>query len=414
MKIGTLYSSLVLDRDSRIYTGQSDPVSGNVILEFEAWDRKKGETTTKEFFGPVKITMVLEGDLKTEVDEEYIRSIPHPKYGDERKLFHQTHVLHNSQCRASVGEEKKFPFKLYFPERALPTPRQRMSGITEREWDVMPPTLKVEFAGPHGSGRTNVDYRLSVEVEIAGIEVDVASRGVSPTLNYRPANPEQRTPNPPRSFEQGFTVTSEEFIPESERPHGFRAKAKALMKDVEPPTYAFDLVWMNLPNDVQPGQPVLFKTRLRTNVESTTAKMLPEVTVQEGSIVLLGFCSIPTYESTKDSAEAKDLNDITLPLSNISPSGSFSKESDYSKKITIPPLPYLPCSFNTNSLSRYYKLRINMTLMVGGQKVTARRQFPVVVLPPSDHKTSRTSEPAQAGPSHSIGDDEQLPAYSEV
>ena len=80
MKIGTLYSSVLLDRDSRLYTGQLDPVSGNVVVEFKAWDRERGETDARELFGPLKIYVTLEGDLKTEVDEGYMHSISGPEY----------------------------------------------------------------------------------------------------------------------------------------------------------------------------------------------------------------------------------------------------------------------------------------------------------------------------------------------
>ena len=179
--------------------------------------------------------------------------------------------------------------------------------------------------------------------------------------------------------------------------------------------YAFDLVWLDLPSYVRPEQSIFFKIRLRTNAERTTSSIVPEVTVQEGAITLLGFCGIrvvPKYESAKDAAEVTDLNDITLPLSSISPNGAFSKENDYTKAIATPPLPDMPCSFNMERLSRYYKARINMTLMAGGQKVTARREFPVIVLPSSNHERSSASDSAQAGPSYNVGDDDQSPAYS--
>lgn len=414
MKIGTLYSSVTLDRESRIYTSPSDPVSGHVVLEFKAWDREKGETSTTELHGPLKINVVFEGNLSTSIDEDNtVRNVGMPDYGDVRSLFHKTHFVYEGQLRAAANERKAFPFTLFFPERAMPTPQQRKNGITEDRWDALPPSLKVDFAGMYGIGTALVDYQIKVQVETPGIEVDVASRGVLPALKYRPLLPEDVVPSPTGSFEQAFSVTSEEFIPHSERPQGFRAKAKALLKDVEPPTYAFDLLWAGLPEFVRPEQPIAFKVGLRTNVDRTTATSIPEVTIQDSSVTVLGFCGVrvmPKYESPKDAAEVKDANDFTLPIS-INPHGPFDKENDYTKALLTKPLPYLPCSFAIERLSRYYKVRINLTLMVGGQKVNARREFPVTVLSPMQDDNNGDSDTTTPAGSSNM-DTEQLPAYS--
>lgn len=415
MKVGTLYKAILLDRDNRTFCGSEDPVSGNVVLEFKAWDREKGATDTQELFGPLKVSITLQGSVKTEIDEDYIHRISEPEYRDVRTLFYETQVIYDGRLRVPVREKKQFPFRIFFPKRALPTPQQRQNVLAKEDWDPIPPSLHVDFAGTYGAGQSTVAYSVSAEIEVTGIEVDVATRGLSPSLKYRASLPEKDRSATTRTFEQAFSVTSEEFIPESERPHGFRAKAKALLKEVAPPTYAFHLIWTDMPDYLRPDQPISFKVRLRTNTERTTASTIPEVTIQDGSITILGFCGVrvvPRFESPKESAEMKDRNDFTVAFSTVHPGGPLTKGNDYSKTIVTQPLLYQPSSFAIERLSRYYRARVHMSLMVGGQKVQVRKEFPVSMLSPLEPRPMSDIDEMEPGPSGSTQEPEQLPAYS--
>ena len=417
MKVGVVYSSIVLDRDSRIYTGSEDPITGNVVLEFKNWDREKGETNTQELFGPLKVCLTLEGDIKTEIDHDYLNRASHPEYRDERRLFKETCVAYNGQLRARVGEKKQFPFKVFFPKQAQPTPQQRRNGIRQEDWDALPPAFQTDFMGTYGGGKGSVEYRIKAEVELAGIEVDIATRGVPPSLRYGPSVSETKANLTMSTFEQDFTVYDESLIPDSERPHGFRAKAKAMLKEVEPPCYAFDIFWMDMPNCICPFQSISFKVAVRTTSERTTATSIPQIVVQECNVKIVGHCGVrvvPTFSTPKDSAEMKDLEDAAVVFGTVHPDGPFSKADDYTKTITTQTLSYLPCSFAVERMSRYYKAWIHMTLQVGSRKVNARRMLPVTVLPPTQSGTSQDLDSVRAGPSQSSTDDEeQLPAYEQ-
>jgi hypothetical protein len=391
MRVGTIYSSVVLDRDSRVYSGSEDPVTGDVVLEFKAWDREKGETSVEELFGSLKINLIFEGDIKTEIDEDYLNRASHPEYRDNRELFQQTTLIYDGQFRTRASEKKYIPFKLFFPKRAQPTVQQRRNGLQEDDWDSLPPALHAEFSGAHGGGKGSVEYRIKAELRLPGIDVDVATRGILPSLQYRPSNTQDSSSIATATFEQAFTVSDESLIPESERPQGFRAKAKAFLKEVEPPTYAFDIIWIDVPETERPSQSLNFRVAIRTNHERTTATVKPDVLLQECKVTIIGFCGVrvwPTLESAKESGEMRDLEDAAVVFGTIYPDGAFSKGGDYTKTITTQPLPYLPCSFAMERMSRYYKARINMSLQVGSRRINAMREFPITVFPPLQQSRS--------------------------
>ena len=415
MKIGTIYYSVVLDRESRVYAGSEDPVTGHVVLEFKAWDREKGETNVEELFGPLQVHVTFEGDIRTEIDQDYMNRASHPEYRDERKLFQRTTLIYDGKVRAPVAEKKYIPFKFFFPKRAQPTVKQKRNGLREDDWDGLPPALHTEFRGAYGGGKGSVEYKIKAELELPGIEVDVATRGIPPTLQYRPSIMPDSSSIALATFEQAFTVSDESLIPQPERPQGFRAKAKALLKEVEPPTYAFDIVSIDVPECVRPLQNLNFQIAIRTNHERTTATVTPEVILQECKVTIIGFCGVrvwPTLQSPKESGEMRDLEDAAVVFGTIRPEGPFSKENDYNKTITTQTLPYLPCSFAVDRMSRYYKARINMSLQVGSRRIHANREFPVTVLPPLQGGTSDVTGTARVGPSQSSkGHEEDLPSY---
>ena len=414
MKVGTIYSSVVLDRDSRVYSGSGDPVTGNVVLEFKAWDREKGETGVEELFGPLKINVTFKGDIKTEIDEDYVNRASNPEYRDERQLFQQTTLIYDDRYRARVAEKKYIPFEFFFPQRAQPTVQQRRSGLQDDDLDVLPPALYTEFRGAYGGGKGSVEYTITPQLELPGIDVDVAARGVLPTLQYRPSYMPDSSSVAPTTFEQAFTVSDESLIPASERPHSFRAKAKALLKEVEPPTLAFDVVWSEVPQAVHPLQELNFKVAIRTHHERTTATVSPDIILQECKITIIGFCGVrvwPTFQSPKESGEMRDLEDAAVVSGTIYPDGPFSKEGEYTKTITIQPLPYLPCSFAVERMSRYYKARINTSLQVGSRKINAMREFPITVLLPLQQQTPGASSKAHAASDGFKMSGEELPSY---
>jgi hypothetical protein len=415
MKVGTICSSIALDRDSRTYSGSEDPVTGNMVVEFKAWDREKGETDTQELFGPLQIHLTFEGDIKTEIDDDYLNRASHPEYRDERKLFQQTLLIYDGQIRARVGETKHFPFKVFFPVHAQPTPQQRRNGLEEQNWDLLPPAFHTDFMGTYGGGKGSVEYRIKAQIDLAGIEVDVATRGVPPSLRYRPLTSDTKLNPTTNTFEQAFIVYDDSLTPESERPHGFRAKAKAMLKDVEPPCYAFDILWMGMPTCIYPSQSMRFKVAVRTTIERTTSTTIPQIVIQECKVTIVGHCGVrvrPRFSTPKESAEMKDLEDAAVVFGTVYPDGPFSKASDYVKTITTQTLPYLPCSFAVEKLSRYYKAWIHMTLQVGGERVNARRLLSLTVMPPMQSSIPQDLDSMQAGASQRFKEDEeQLPAY---
>lgn len=416
MKVGTLYYSLVLDRDSRVYCGSEDPVTGNVVLEFNAWDCEKGETNVDELFGPLKLSAIFEGDIKTEIDSDYVNRASHPEYRDERKLFQQTQLIYDDQFRARVGEKRYIPFKLCFPKRAQPTVQQQRNGLQEGDWDALPPSLHTEFRGADGGGKGSIEYRITAQLELPGIDVVVATRGISaPELQYRPSIATNKPATATISFDQAFTVFDESLIPASARPQGFRAKAKDLLKDVEPPSYAFELVWTDVPEIVRPSQSLNFKVSVRANHERSTTTVTPDIILQECKVVIIGFCGVrvwPKLQDLKESGEMKDIEDAAVVFGTIDPDGPFSKESDYTKMITTQALPYLTSTFAVDRMSRYYKARIIMTLQVGSRKIKANREVPVTVLSPPQQGTPESSSKSPAGLSdRTEGHDEELPPY---
>lgn len=417
MKVGTIYCSVVLDRESRIYSGPEDPVSGNVVLEFKPWDRERGETNVHEFFGPVKVNVTFEGNIQTEIDSDYVNRASSPEYRDERKLFQQVQLIYDDQFRARVAEMGYIRFRLFFPKVAQPTVQQRRDGLQEENWDVLPPAFYTEFRGAYGGGKGSVEYRITAHLEFPGIDVDVATRGIAPTLHFRPSTTPEKRSISTTTFEQAFAVTDESLIPASERPQGFRAKAKALLKEVESPTHAFDLVWSDVPETVYPLQSWNFQITVRNNHERSTTTVTPEIMLMECKVTIIGFCGVrvwPAFQNLKESGEMRDLKDAAVVSGAIYPGGPFSKESDYTKTITTQELPYLPCSFAVERMSRYYKARINMSLQVGGRKMNVNREFAITVLPPMPQGVSEAADVTGESVHSCKGFVEDLPPYDRL
>ena len=127
MKVGRLEARVRLDRNPALYTGPKDPVSGRIVLTFRPFHEKTGPMT-EELFGPLRLRVVFQGDLRTSTKDFITAPGNTQSRGastENRILFRKTCDLFDGPFRAKSDEIKEFPFIWYFPEHATPAPERR-------------------------------------------------------------------------------------------------------------------------------------------------------------------------------------------------------------------------------------------------------------------------------------------------
>ncbi|KAK3707540.1 hypothetical protein LTR37_012035 [Vermiconidia calcicola] len=406
MTIGTINVRVILDRKSQKYHSPHDAVTGVVQLEFNPFSRKEGPTGAEEVFGPLQVKIVFGGYLELRI-EEAREALP-TRVIQDRPLFQETQLIYDGPFRASPSEKKEFPFTAFFAERAhrsapwrgdaLVHPFDRVREPTnpgpgrerqpQTEGDLLPPSCELTATTGSMNAIAKVEYYPKAEVIMPGIDVEIETKGLKPIVLYHPAPPGPGSLQGSTVFEQSHTVASKDLIPEGERPHGFRGKAKALFKESEPPQYAFEVVCTSVPEHVYPGQQLSFEVGVRSNSERTTTTVQPEIKLDECKVTIVGLSSLFT-----DNVEpVEDRKDEATVNGTVQPPGLFSKEHDFSKRITTEPLP----------------LKIEMIMHCGTSKVHARRELPVKVHPPLSAAGTVSGPPGVYG-----GGQERLPAYKE-
>ncbi|MBE7158696.1 MAG: hypothetical protein INR62_09735 [Rhodospirillales bacterium] len=225
-------------------------------------------------------------------------------------------------------------------------------------------------------------------------------------------------------------LSNEFLLPENERPSGFRQKAKAAFSSDFYPHYAF--TWtLVVPRYIYLGQPIPFEIQVQVREDQCTAPVIPDILLKQFTAVLSSHTIVRAEKQFISNPEAGH-DDILARLTgehdNRRP---FDKAHDWTKKITIPPLPpdrFTP-SFKTVNISHTHSVEIKILLQAACKNISFEKRFLIDVLPPflpprqSHEAAVSSSAAASALLGHSApppplaqevqGVEEALPRYEE-
>ena len=214
-------------------------------------------------------------------------------------------------------------------------------------------------------------------------------------------------------FEQQVTVSNKELILETDRPQGFKGKAKALFNEQTTPKYAFDVICTSIPDNIHPGQRIKFEVGIRINSERTTAKSLPNITLEKCKVTMIACMGVKAFDHGKETEPLTDRKDIATVQGSAPPRAPYSKSHDYTKIVSTGPFPTLMSTIAVQKLSRNYRIRVDLEFLTCKQPLIARKEFPIMIHPPSSSAIPLSMP--EAGPSQAAqADEEPLPAYEEV
>lgn len=406
MGVGSLSARVVLDDASQIYYGADRAVTGHVELSF-----RSGLPNDTELFGPLQIMVVLHGRAKTKIWKS--NGQRRTLYRGRVPLMNVTHTIHDGPIRIPRNQLHKFPFAIGFPRDCQSIPQ--VEGFSSddaifRACDL-PPTFDMNYHGlAHRFDAFN-EYRMGVDVAMPGIDLSI----VLPTKEMEPAVLYEQTRSLESDFEQmplcyqhSMKIQNEHLLPESERPTGFKQRAKAFVTSDYYPQYHLT-VFVTTPTHFCLAETIAFEIRVQPRLELCTAPVTPEIT--------LTTCRVSISAQTVVRAERQVFyahisrgNEVLLQLNGVPDSQApFSKADDFTKRIRTQPLTGIPSTFKTLNIARNYTMSIAFTLLGANKELSFERDVAFTLHPPKLHGDAM-GETVVAGPSR-IEAADQLPQY---
>ena len=408
--IGTVTTSFALDKSE--YQG-TEPVTGTVSIRFRP-PIGLPSTQQSDLFGPLSLRVVLKGHLTIAVSENRT-SHAHIFFNEKRSLLSKSTELLNGPYRAAPHDSQHFPFRIQFPY---------LTDAFKGQKDLLPPSFQAQYSaqpprqlGKH-HGSALIEYDVRVEAEMVGIDVAITNDTLPAKITYQlPAE----TPTTSKTeFTETVQLQSYGLLPEEKRP-SLLERTRAKMKGAALPSVSFAVTCSSYPETLAPGAPVQFDVRVRHESKDTNINSIPEIAFSDCKVDLIARTQLyATNHRGADSARIDGSEiEASLPLTKVEPPGVFSKENDYTKRLTFDPLPNkIPCSFLIKKLGRSYKLRIELQFLISGEKVSLVKTVSVRVLPPPI--SWPTMPEPEAGPSrvNRIGsrssETDELPKYHEI
>lgn len=297
MSLGTITAHIHLDDRYHVHYG-SDDVTGKVTLKYAPkqsglLSRAKG-TRQPDLFGPFKLNILLEGIEHIRVHQSGDAVIRHHR---DTPLFSISKNIYDGACTFAPDGSMDIPFSIQFPESALARTEigERMTMMQNEtgQWETrrhgsanadgprLPPSFSTNLFTRANDGEFGISYTLSTKGEMSGIDVKLeCAEGSPPVLYEAPLLPHP----PPRdavTMTSRIQVISSKLMPESNRPHGFKGRTKALFHSNATPDYVFDMSCDGIPKETYLGSALTFKVRIKRNQEHTTPGIDAEVFLQD-------------------------------------------------------------------------------------------------------------------------------------
>ena len=418
--IGIITSKI--DVAKQVIRGSDENLNGNITLKFIPNGLGK-PASDQELFGPLRLTIVLQGQAKLKVLENRT-SHAYILFWEIRTLFRKSEIAFDGPFRAPAFLETSYPFSISFPKHT-----DHYKGFCTE----LPPNFQtriqakaVRQAGKH-QGAAWLEYALHVEVEMPGISVDI-KQPPEISIRYEPPSLPLGTDKAKQQFERSLTVQTYRLLPEDDRPTGIFDRTMASMKNVPKPTYGFHATCFSVPEILNLGSPMVFEVRIRPDIDaiSATATVVPDITLGTCEVEILARTRLfATNEYGNDSPKLDHIGTAAkLSIVERVSDKPFSKANDFTHSLTTAPVPlHLPTSFRVAKLARTYLLRIVLRFQVSGQAVEMKKELPVAIVsapssqgPQAQRALSNTNAAGPSRPRLSLPDDDYveedvLPAY---
>jgi len=417
MTIGSLTAKIVLDDPKKIYYGFVEPVIGHVLITYRPGSSKDPTQHITDLFGPLRVTITVHARAKTKIIKNSGQN--RRVYRGRAPLLSQSFEVHNGPIKCAAHKACQLPFAIRIATAHRTKQPTWKPDVRYGDSFLLPPTFNISYHGFAHRFDAFTEYRIGLDVGMPGIDITIhAANGDSePHLLYG----QLRTPLNVVSHEQytanqHFMIQNEHLLPESDRPMGFKEKAKALFKSDYYPGYHFD-VSFSAPRHLYLDENLMFEVSLHPDMKLSTAPVTPEVQLVACSASLKAQ-TVARAEQQLFTEPESEGNEIVVVLSALDRRllpCPLSKANEFTKQLSLGPLTGVPSTFATFNIARSYTLEFKIRLEGANKHFDVERTFPVTVHPPIKGGVDGGCDAAVAGPSNAPNSEvtAQLPAYHE-
>lgn len=427
MSSGSVTAHVILDKPNYVHCGSDDPVTGNVRLLYQP---SREMARNAELFGPLRVTLRFCGRAKTKIkrDDTWDRG--------RAPLFAVAHLVYDGPVRIAAGAPHPVPFAIHFPETvqtpSFPAFEPHDSRFNVNPDQPLPPTSRVHYNGfASKTFEAFVEYQLFGSVALPGINVTVHNPrdAEGPRVMYErarlPAPPVD--PRPPRLVRGMLRAQNKLLLPETDRPHGFKEKAKAAFSSTYYPVAVFSWTCY-APTQVCRGQAIPLTVRAWPRVEDCTAPTVPEIRLLRCAVKITAHTCVRSdihILHCHDAAAHVSLESWctrTPPAGGDATATPFCEADGWAKTFNSVVVKQSPSTFKTVNIAQFYQMQISLTFALPGETKEFKHVLPITIHPPVRLQQALTQSQSQLGvgglPSNSgvmrTNEDPSLPAYDEA
>lgn len=428
--LGSLAVKAELDKPFKTHYGPGSEITGYLILQYTPKSSQNGKTA--ELYGPMSLSLVFTGKITTATvfrnqGGQGLRSGMASPYGTSSAgssgagLFSIVSPIQDTSLRIKEGEIVKYPFTVIFPVGTMRDASQGTGFLdSEGTWTVVPPSEppasaelppslhRVWVGGPRSGDehRVNITYMLEPRLDMPGLDVAISNRmRYHANISYEQARPEAAgMPKDTADLTTTLSIRSEHFLPPEDQPHGFKAKAKALLTSSSNlPLLSLAISVPDIPLHISIGQPISLTISARPNTDSTVYQ-IPSIDIKSCHLTLL---SRVTSRSTTRTIQSDWTKACVLQAQNNEVT-SFTKANDNTVRLVTEPVQKLTSSFENLGITLEYRVDIDLCFRFASQEIKhVEQSYPVTVWPPP-----REAYDAAPGSSRRAVDEvDELPPY---
>ncbi|KAH7029074.1 uncharacterized protein B0I36DRAFT_363666 [Microdochium trichocladiopsis] len=407
MSLGTLRAKAVLDKPSHLYCGSSEPITGRVCLWYEPG---KGLPADHELFGPLRISVIFHGRLKTKIlDTNHVHRGRVP-------LFSKTKEIFNGSIRITKGDCQGQRFELTLPER-IETKALHAWDEDDARFDLdlrqtLPPSTKTSSTRFNNRFNAFVEYKLSLRVTMPDMRVKIVvpEPAYEPSIRYEQPRVSRRVRARRLEFRGEFSIPQTSLEPEAGAP---AAPAKKRL-GIFPPGKTIGCIYdwaYSVPTHIHRSEYTRIKVAVKPREGSFSPDITPPgVTVKDYTVKLVSVvhARAPTHiissphavtttcvSSTSSSSPSSSPSSPSSSSSSANPthgsaaqppppalSEPFGPSNAWTHYLDLPGTAHVSSSFRTISIRQVHRLEISMTLAVAGQTAHIQKTLGVTIHAP--------------------------------
>ncbi|KAJ1325816.1 hypothetical protein MN608_09013 [Microdochium nivale] len=374
MSLGTLTAKAVLDKPQHLYCGASEPITGRVCLWYEPG---KGLPADHELFGPLSISVVFYGRLKTKIlDTNHVHRGRVPLFTKSKEIF-------NGAIRITRGDCQGQRFELTLPER-IETKALHSWDEDDNRFDLdlrqtLPPSTKTSSTRFGNRFNAFVEYKLSLRVTMGNMQVKIVvpEPAHEPSICYEQPRVSHRVRARRLEFKGEFN------IPESSLQHPqFQAESPGLVKKRlgvfggKSVGCIYDWSY-SVPQHVHRGEYARIKLQVKPREGSFVAGVIPpEVTVKDYSVRLVSVvhARAPTHIlSSPHAVTTTCVSTIDGRPAGAAMDEAFGASNAWTTFLDLPSTAHVSTTFKTISIRQSHRLELSITLAVAGQTANIQK-----------------------------------------